>query len=90
MTPSVTPCVWLTPSPRRSKWWALRAGPVVMRARRASVPSAERVAGDIAGGMSPGVRFGEDVKMGERKRECVLGGSFQLDNEQSVWSWVNV
>jgi hypothetical protein len=54
MTPSVTPCVWLTPRPRRSKWWALRAGPVVMRARRASLPSAERVAGGIAGGMFSG------------------------------------
>lgn len=48
-TPSVTPCVWLTLSPRREKWfrcgWASAGPPAVMRARRASLPRDGGIAG---------------------------------------------
>jgi hypothetical protein len=48
MTPIVTPCVWFTLRPRRSKWCEARAGAVVTKARRASLASEE---GGIAGAM---------------------------------------
>jgi hypothetical protein len=51
MTPNVTPWVWFTLSPRRSKWCEASAGAVVTRVLRASLASVLGAGVGTAGAM---------------------------------------